>query len=98
MTTLKGLRPAATAAQRGHNLVGVVKHRPPLPRVAHPSQPWAFRSRREEASIFKNAEITASLRRLLQFFNPRGRRPERRIINLPAGRCPLNTQRARALT
>src|SRR6266853_243769 len=42
MTTLKGLRPMATAAQRGHNPVGVVKHRPPLPRVARPSQPWAL--------------------------------------------------------
>src|SRR6266851_5562886 len=41
-TTLKGLRPTATAAQRGRNPVGVVKHRPPLPRVARPSQPWAL--------------------------------------------------------
>src|SRR5258708_2165460 len=41
-TTLKGLWPTATAAQRGHNPVGVVKHRPPLPRVARPSQPWAL--------------------------------------------------------
>src|SRR5712691_7063732 len=42
MTTLKGLRPKATAAQRGHNPVGVVKQRSPLPRVARPSQPWAL--------------------------------------------------------
>src|SRR5207247_4128097 len=42
MTTLKGLGPTATAAQRGHNPVGVVKHRPPLPRVARPAQPWAL--------------------------------------------------------
>src|SRR6266481_4411558 len=42
MTTLKRLWPAATATQHGHNPVGVVKHRPPLPRVARPSQPWAL--------------------------------------------------------
>src|SRR5258707_2533200 len=42
MTTLKGLRPTATAAQPGHNPVGVVKYRPSLPRVARPSQPWAL--------------------------------------------------------
>src|SRR5437879_11295373 len=30
LITLKGLRPTATAAQPGHNLVGVVKQRPPL--------------------------------------------------------------------
>src|SRR2546422_214988 len=42
MTTLKGLRPTATAVQRGRNPVGVVKHRPPLPRVARSSQPWAL--------------------------------------------------------
>src|SRR6266853_733257 len=33
MTTLKGLRPTATTARQGRNPVGVVKHRPPLPRV-----------------------------------------------------------------
>src|SRR6266705_3351607 len=42
MTTLKGLWPTATAAQRGRNPVGVVKHRVSLPRVARPSQPWAL--------------------------------------------------------
>src|SRR6266567_9072870 len=42
ITTLKGLRPKTTAAQRGHNPVGVVKHRPPLPRASHSSQPWAL--------------------------------------------------------
>src|SRR6266481_665863 len=42
MTTLKGLWPTATAAQPSHNPVGVVKHRPHLPRVARPSQPWAL--------------------------------------------------------
>src|SRR6266446_3422437 len=42
MTTLKGLRPTATAAQRGHNPVGVVKHRLLVPRIARSSQPWAL--------------------------------------------------------
>src|SRR5260221_438825 len=40
MTTLKGLRPTATVMQRSRNPVGVVKHRPPLPKVCRPSQPY----------------------------------------------------------
>src|SRR6266446_5164734 len=42
VTTLNGLRPTAAGIQHGHNPVGVVKHRPPCPRVARPSQPWAL--------------------------------------------------------
>src|SRR6266404_2831157 len=81
MTTLKGLRPTATAAQPGRNPVGVVKHRSPLPRVARPSQPWALlrnpfgilsRNFARVPGIMRHLfrVVEVSLRRLLQFLNP----------------------------
>src|SRR5260221_1910364 len=57
MTTLKGLRPTATAAQRCLNPVGVAEDRPPLPRVARPERSADFPVRSNPGTLYGSGKF-----------------------------------------